>query len=177
MTLLLSRRGLVFLAAAVLLPAFSAFGGFAWHYAGVIDAGALRVDQAPPQRNLRVVEVGGGRIVLARLPGAAPTANWQTDGLWGLDWEGGYARVGPIIAAGPNEVVREFEPAWGTPQAGDGVRLDSFAFPHEPAAAFDIAYPYETEAGRHLLGKRCGGEEEVEAFAGAAVADPDNHWR
>ncbi|MCZ2110817.1 MAG: alpha/beta hydrolase [Dehalococcoidia bacterium] len=99
-----------------------------------------RPDHEPDLRDLLVAEMGDGRIVLrpgsrrVRIDPAVP-------GIWGIESDTGYDRVGPVIEVRPDgSAVREFIPVQRVIRPGDRVRLDSFAHPADPAEAHGIEF-------------------------------------
>jgi len=104
--------------------------GIGWYYAGEI---LLVRDAGPPVFDTEVLAVDADEITLARTDGSART------GTWGLDFEGGYAQVLDVREASDDGVVRPVRPLDGLPSPGDRVRVDGYAFPPDPAAAFDFA--------------------------------------
>src|SRR3972149_5137580 len=91
--------------------------GVAWHYTNVLDAGALRPDLDAPAFDLRIVAVSDATVTLAA-DGADADDDWRRPGVWGLEWEGGYARVGRILPREADQVTRE--PVRVVGQAGPG---------------------------------------------------------
>jgi uncharacterized protein len=65
---------------------------------------------------------------------------WRNDGLWGLDWDGGHARVGDILELGEDSVVRAFTPVSGQVHAGERVRLDAAVYEGDPLSALGLAF-------------------------------------
>ena len=105
--------------------------GIAWYYTDVLNDGAFKVKRELPERDLVVRSVAEGAITLAPSGDAADA--WQQDGVFGLEWEGGYAQVGKILDLHKDRVVRELRS--GTPpRPGTRVRLDSFAYRPDPGA-------------------------------------------
>lgn len=130
------QRVLVALGAIGSVAAVALFGG-GWYYSNEIRDGALRVEHEPPEFDLEVAAAGDGTVTLAH-PGGDGV--WSEAGLWGLEWAGGYARVGRILATGDGTVTRELTPITGTPAPGEAARLDRAAFPENPLAAHGLAY-------------------------------------
>jgi len=131
------RRALALLA-VVLVVAVVAFFGAAWRYADLVDGGALRPDRGPDALDLRIVSLGEGAITLASADD--PDDDWRRPGVWGLEWEGGYGRLGELLSESAGEVVRRFEPVAGQPAPGQLARIDSYAFPGDPQQAFAIPF-------------------------------------
>ncbi|MEX2621419.1 MAG: alpha/beta fold hydrolase [Egibacteraceae bacterium] len=104
-----------------------------WYYAGEI----LRPPQAErPVYDVTVADVGETTVTV---PAAA-----VPDGVWGLQWPEGYARVGEVVGTDPDAgtVTRRMVPVIGALQAGQAVAVDAHAYPPDAADAF--AFPAET---------------------------------
>jgi len=97
-----------------------------WLYSGQIDGLLLRSLHALPSYRVEVLAVGDGEVTLPRGTGEVP-------GTWGLEWETGYARVGPVVATGAGGVVRPVLEAGGDLRPGLLVALDVYAFESDPA--------------------------------------------
>src|SRR5881409_3827665 len=115
--LLLALAGLLLLAFVVLL-------GIGWYFAGALKDGALQPDYDPDKLDLRVVSVDGGAIVLGLTSDTDEDGDWQRDGTYGLEWDGGYGRVGAILQLTKDSVLREFEALGAPPPVGAAARLD-----------------------------------------------------
>ena len=113
--------------------------GVAWHYTNVLDAGALRPDLDAPAFDLRIVAVSDATVTLAA-DGADADDDWRRPGVWGLEWDGGYARVGPILQSEPDEVTRELVRVVGQPAPGRPARIDSYAYPGDPSQALGLLF-------------------------------------
>ena len=123
---------LLFPAAVLLLIAM-------WYYTDQLNQGAFEVDHAVPPPNVRIVEVGEGRIRLAPLEGEEESA-WNSDGLYGLEFENGYARVGRIIDIHPDSVLRELTSVEGVPETGSEARVDTYVYRGDPRTALDLEF-------------------------------------
>jgi hypothetical protein len=132
------RRFVVFSAGilALMLALVFAVG---WYYSSVLRSGGLTPDYSPDKPDLRVVSVGGGRVVLSEREGE-DVDTLDEVGLWGLEGESGYGQAGAILQVDGDEVTREFKLLSGTIEAGDYVRLDSFAFDGDPLTARGLAF-------------------------------------
>lgn len=100
-----------------------------WYYADEI----LRpppVDE--PVHDVPVTDVGDATVTLARTPDTAQP------GVWGLQWPGGYARIGEILDDDPEAgtVTRRLVPVVGALEPGQHVAVDAHAYPADPAEAF-----------------------------------------
>ena len=135
-------------AAAAALLALAGLIGAGWYYSDLLRGGALEPDRDPDEPDLRVVAQGDGRVTLQATERASKDGDWTKDGVFGLEWEGGYGQVGAILEIDDEQVVREFSPLQGAPEVGDLVRLDSFAFPGDPQQAHGIPFQEVTFASR-----------------------------
>jgi dienelactone hydrolase len=131
-----------------LVALFYLGGGF--YFSDVLDERALdgesmRAAGGDVEPDVVVTEVGADTIDLTSLE---PPAGFASDGYWGLRWEGGFGRLGEVVAVGtppagedaPQTVQRRFEllggslPAIGQDAEWD-VRIwqdaDSLGLPYE----------------------------------------------
>lgn len=131
-------------AAIVLVVVVLLVGAGGWLYAGQIREGALdAVPPTEPSYRIAVLAVSDHAVTLAR--DATSSADLTTDGVWGLQWAGGYGQVGAIRKLQPDRVVRAFTRLHGAPpRVGERVGLDGFAFPSDPRAAFGLPYQQVT---------------------------------
>jgi pimeloyl-ACP methyl ester carboxylesterase len=109
-----------------------------WYYTNELNKGAFVPDNTKPPVNVRVLEAGDGRIRLAPLEGE--DSAWNQDGLYGLEFDGGYARIGRVIDDHPDSVLRELFPVTGTPEAGSDARVDTFVYRGDPKTAFNLDF-------------------------------------
>ena len=113
--------------------------GAGLYLARVLRGSALVVDYSPDVHDLQVVAMDGATVTL-RATARKPRFRPNEPGTWGLESTRGYDQVGRIIEERGGEVVREFLPVQGVTQAGDLVRLDSFAHPEDPRLAHGIHF-------------------------------------
>lgn len=139
---------LAFLGIVVVGSAAVAGGG--WYYSNQLRDEALVPANDPPEPDLKVLSLEEGVVTLGVTPEASKDGYWTEDGVFGLEWEGGYGRVGAILEIDDRQVVREFSPLHGAPEVGDVARLDSFAFPGDPQQAHGI--PFEEVTFTSALG-------------------------
>lgn len=97
-----------------------------------------------PEFDIVSVELGAGPGVAATLP-VVPEPSQHADtlveGVYGLLWEGGHARLGAVISRDGTSVTRALGPVTGTqPSAGDPARIDNFVYRSDPLADLGIAY-------------------------------------
>ena len=114
----------------LLVLALVVFAGGSWFYSGEIRAGALvSTPPAPPALQTEVLAVGDRSITLARDP--ASPRELTAPGTFGLRWDGGYGRIGAILATSTDRVERAFTRVEGDgPRAGE--RSGSTATPGRP---------------------------------------------
>lgn len=110
-------------------------GGF--YVSNMIKDGVLEPKQGNRPFDLKVTNVGEGRVTLQTTPQTV-NDDWRKDGIWGLRWSGGYAQVSEILNSGEQHVVRKFITLTGNLKRGDTVRVDAFAFPDDPQEAFGV---------------------------------------
>ena len=115
-----------------------------WWFGESLEDGVLVPDHSPDDFDLRVVAVDADTITLQ---GSPDGDDWITVGIWGLEAETGYGRLGPIVSRDGETVVREFELLTGSVDTGDAGRVDSFAFPPDPTGATGRAYSVVTIDG------------------------------
>ena len=137
---------LVFLVTVVAGSAAVAGGG--WYYSNQLRDEALVSANDPPEPDLRVLALKEGVVTLGVTPETSKDGYWTEDGVFGLEWEGGYGQAGAILEIDDQQVVREFFPLRGEPEVGDLARLDSFAFPGDPQQAHGI--PFEDSGRFHF---------------------------
>src|SRR5712692_6882106 len=123
---------------AVPLSVAGVLGG-GWYYSDSLRKGALEPNREPSKLDIEVVAIGEGRITLRATP-SVQNGDWKTEGVFGLEWPGGYAQVSRILEIDDRQVVREFRPMNGELKPGDAARLDSFAFPADPQDALGLAF-------------------------------------
>ena len=127
------------LLAAVVLVTIALLGG-AWYYSDQIRGSGLEVDHSPSTYDLEVVALEQDQITLRVTPETDEDDAWSQDGLYGLEWEGGYDQVGAILDINDQQVVREFFHLQGDPAIGQPVRLSGYAFPGDPQQAHGIPF-------------------------------------
>lgn len=106
-----------------------------WHYSTVL----LRPDdERAPSDSTTVVDVDLDQrtVVLDRTRGA------ERPGVWGLDAQDGYGQAREVVASDDETVTRRLVLLSGELQAGEHVRIDTHAYPRDPADAF--VFPTET---------------------------------
>ena len=134
----------VLLGVMVIAVAGLATGGC--YYSDQLKQEALETDHSPAVPDLEVIGLPEGRISLAPMQGANKDGDWTKEGVYGVEWDGGYGQVGAIVEIDALHVVREFDLMQGSLDVGDLVRLDSFAWPNDPGQAFGIPFKEVTFA-------------------------------
>ena len=146
--------GLVLLLIVVVL-------GAGWYYSGQIEDGALLVKHEPPKYEVEVIALDDGLVTL-RFPTEKDLH--KEPGKIGLEWPGGYARVGETIDIDGSEAMREYTLLEGNLAVDDLVRVDKFAYPGDPARAHGI--PFEEIQFASPLGE----------LAAWQTKGPDDTW-
>ena len=111
--------------------------GIGWYYSVQIEAGVLRVKHDPAKYEVEVVALEDDWAKL-RFPTEEELRKGPTT--MGLEWPGGYARVGKTLDVDGTEVLREYARLEGALAVGDWVRFDRFAYPGDPARAHGISF-------------------------------------
>lgn len=152
----------VILAIVVVLGAVLALQ--AWFLSDEFRRRALTPDANPRQADIEVVDIQENQVTLRLAPGSKRKGLLAIDGVWGMEWSGGYAQVGEIFDVDDQRVVREFRPLIERPQVGEMVLLDIFAYPGDPQQALGI--PFEEVSYNSQLGE----------FAAWFVDGPSDTW-
>ncbi len=126
------------LAVLVVLIAVLALGG--WYLSNELKKGALIPDWDPVHHDLEVVGIQEGQVTLRPTPLAERDGFWKREGIWGMEWDAGYARVGAILDLTGHEVVREFHPLRKRPSIGEMLHLDNFAYTGDPGTALSVPF-------------------------------------
>ena len=124
-----------------------AVAAIGWYYAGVLRDDALRPDREPDPLDLVIEGVEGGRVVLRATDDADDDGDWQRPGRYLLEWEGGWAFAGEILARDGQRVTRELTVGGEPPPVGVAARLDGFAFPRDPLVAHGLPFRDVTVEG------------------------------
>ena len=127
-----------FLAVLVVIIAVLALGG--WYLSNELKRGALMPDWNPVHHDLEVVDIQEGQVTLRPTQLAERDGFWKREGIWGMEWDGGYARVGAILDITDHQVVREFYPLRKRPSIGEMVHLDNFAHTGDPGTALSLPF-------------------------------------
>jgi pimeloyl-ACP methyl ester carboxylesterase len=127
-----------------------------WVYSGQIDGRLLKADPPQPTYDLEVLAVADGEVTLPR------EAASERPGVWGLEWETGYARVGPVAARTAQDVTRPLLAVAGELRPGRWVFMDPLVYESDPA---DAGVEYENVIVEGPLGNypawRTEGEDDT----------------
>lgn len=105
-----------------------------WYYTNLLRKHALRPNHDDPHPDVEVTGRDEEDLVLRDLTAGGNPGLFEP-GTWGLEWPGGYARLGEISRRHGDRVWRRFTPVRGMPGEGTHARLDNFAFPGDPRTA------------------------------------------
>lgn len=131
---------------AVVLLALGGVAAGGWYISNVLRDGALEPDRDPDELDLQVVALEEGRVTLRATGKASEDGDWTREGVFGLEWDGGYGQVGAILEIDEEQAVREFLTLQGALEIGDLARMDSFAYPGDPQQAHGIPFEEVTFA-------------------------------
>lgn len=130
----------------LLATAFSVLAGVALGYfVRRIERDVFRVKPGGDEPFDLEVEAVSARTVTLRPLTRGAAKDLATPGWFGLAFEGGYGRMGAILASDghdPRTVTREFETVRGTLHEGSRARVDSFVFERDPRAAHGIEWEH-----------------------------------
>ena len=122
-------RIVVRLLAGLAIVAALGLAGIGWYYSGEI----LNVERpSEPTYDVEVLEVTDRTVTLE------PTDEARQEGTWGLDAPEAYAQAGEILESNKDGVRRKLTLLSGKLLPGDLVDIDGYAYPQDPAEAFDF---------------------------------------
>ncbi len=127
--------------ALVLMLLLAVSGAASCWASGEVHSSVFAVDHDPHAYDLEVVRVDGRTITLR-----GDDADLTRSGVFGLEWPGGYAQVGPVVESDGDEVTRELQPEANAPSFADRARLDSLAYAGDPLSALTIEFQAVTIA-------------------------------
>jgi hypothetical protein len=133
----LRRRALLSVAIAVPAVLAAILVAAAWRYSDMI----LMPERPPTLREQRVLAAEPGRVRLSR-----DRESLQA-GTWALEWEGGFGRVGPVLAFDDSSVVREFRRVVGEPPVGGWASLRGVSRSADPLSLLGLSYETVTFDG------------------------------
>jgi hypothetical protein len=99
-----------------------------WVTASEFEDSLLRTVPEPPSYDVEVTAVTASTVTLSRGPDSA------RPGVWGLEWETGYARVGAVLRVDEDGVTRTLQEVRGELRPGTRAAFDRFAFDSTPAS-------------------------------------------
>lgn len=105
-----------------------------WFHSESIESRLLAISPVAPALDIEIIGSGGDTITLARTDASA------REGVWGLEWEGGYAVVGEIVTESPETVTRHLSTIDGEIVTGAPAAIDPFAARSDPA---DVGVDYQ----------------------------------
>jgi uncharacterized protein len=117
-------------ASAVLLCALAITAALSWHFSSRV----LVPDHSSWLKEVEVEAMPAGRIVLER------TEETERPGVYGLDWEGGHAIAGPVVAESDDTVARKLRSVQGylVPEMEVGVEANVYS--GDPGQAFGLPF-------------------------------------
>ncbi len=128
--------------------AFAVFGilvlGASWYYSGLIEDGAFKIDHEMDEFDLDVVSVSANQISFKHPSG---DGRWVQPGIWGFEWDDGFARVGDLLSNEGDLVTREFSELNGRPKPGTSARMTREVFSTDPLVAHAIPFREVTFPG------------------------------
>ena len=134
------RRRLATSLGVLVALSFVSLVAVGWYYSNVFEDQALAVHHGPPRYDLRVSDVGNGRVTLRTTSSSDAQGLWRTPETFGLEWQGGYGQIGQIHELHPRDVTRDFTLLEGSLPDGTPVRIDTYAFPSDPLTGLGLAY-------------------------------------
>jgi hypothetical protein len=117
-------------AAAVALAAVAIGGALAWSFSSDV----VVPDHSPWPEDVAVEARSGDRIVLER------EAETERPGRYGLEWQGGHAQVGAVLARDEDTVTRRLLSVSGYLAAGTDVAFESKFYMGNPRQALGLAF-------------------------------------
>ncbi len=122
------RRWAALAAVSLVVLALVATAAASWHFSSAV----LVPDHSPWEQKTSVEALPPGRIVLER------SEETERPGVYGLEWQGGRAIAGAIVAEGEDTVTRRLRAVDGYLAPGMKVAIDSDVFAGSPTAAFGL---------------------------------------
>jgi alpha-beta hydrolase superfamily lysophospholipase len=137
------QRVVVTVAVVVTVLGILVFGA-SWYYSGLIEDGAFKIDREVDELDLEVVSVSANQISFKH-PSTA--GRWVQPGIWGFEWDDGFARVGDLLSNEDDLVTREFSELNGRPTSGTSARMTREVFSTDPLVAHAIPFREVTFLG------------------------------
>ncbi len=133
----LTRRRVALVGSVVAAVLGVLFLGAGWYYSGLIEDGAFKIDLEADELDLEIVSASDDLISFTH---PSEEGRWAQPGIWGLEWDGGYARLGDLISDEDGVATREFIAIDGRPEIGASARMDREYFRTDPFVAHDMRF-------------------------------------
>jgi len=118
--------------AALLVVVLCSVVGIAWYFSGqAIAVGSHRLE---PVTTVLSIAPDGSSVQLAK------GADTDLPGVQGLEWQGGYGRLGEVLGADAGSVTRRFTPVTGSPAVGTPAGIDAGAYQGDPRSALGLSF-------------------------------------
>ncbi len=143
-------RGLMIGAGAFVAFGCIVFAGASCYVAAKMDAAAFNVRHGPSDHPLLVESLTDDTVVLEG-HGLDTDGDWNRDGVFGLEGDHGYGRVGSVLSRGNGTVTREFHLQLGTFSPGDRARIEGFTWRGSPAESLGMdseSIAFDSELGQ-----------------------------
>ena len=118
--------------------------GASWYYSGLIEDGAFKIDREADEFDLDIVSVSEDRISFTHPSG---DGRWVQPGVWGFEWDDGFARVGDLLSDEDGLIARQFIEVDGRPEPGTPARMTREVFNTDPQVAHGIPFKEVTFPG------------------------------
>jgi pimeloyl-ACP methyl ester carboxylesterase len=122
------RRWAALAAVSLVVLVLVATAAAGWHFSSAV----LVPDHSPWEPETSVEALAPGRVVLER------SEETERPGVYGLQWQGGRAIAGAIVAEGEDTVTRRLRAVDGYLAPGMKVAIDPDVFAGDPTAAFGL---------------------------------------
>jgi alpha-beta hydrolase superfamily lysophospholipase len=132
----------------VIVAALGAFGGAAWYFSSELKDQALTPSHDAPEYTLTVITIDEDRVTLRAGRATNLSGEWQRQGTYGLEWDGGYAQIYEVLERGDRTVTRRMKILEGELTVGAQARVDPFAYPGDPMRAFGLRFDEVFVEGR-----------------------------
>ena len=146
----------------------------AWYYSDVLADEGLRIIDDEVDYNLTALPAGDG---LVRLEGDSDDDRLNRPGEWGLAWDGGHAKVGPVVDEGDGFVTRRMTIVEGRLRRASPAELSRNVYPDDPYLAFGIRYrevEYNTPLGATAAWQFDGADDTWVIFVHGLGAAPED---
>ena len=124
------RSVLAGIAVATLLVGLAFVASRIWHYSEMI----VGLRQPSTLHEQQVYSAESGRIRLSR------DQQSMEPGVWALQWEDGFGRIGRVVASDDSSVVREFKAVQGQPPVGGWASLRGVSRSANPQNLLGLSY-------------------------------------